>query len=107
MSFGRGYITISLTPAMRAPFNMHYDIIEIVIAECLLVRDDENAVVGQLEKTDLLAVSASSDSLPNRGPSRGPRRARCWRGGVPTDVHRASDESKRRLTHYRKSWSAK
>jgi len=33
---------------------MHYDIIEIVIAECLLVRDDENAVVGQLEKTDLL-----------------------------------------------------
>ena len=71
---------------------MHYDIIEIVIAECLLVRDDENAVVGQLEKTDLLAVSASSDSLPNRGPSRGPRRARCWRGGVPTDVHRASDE---------------
>ena len=25
--------------------------------------------------------------------SRGPRRARFWRGGVPTDVHRDSDET--------------
>src|SRR5215469_13660644 len=48
---------------------------------------------GVTLKQSLHSESQVSDSLANRGPARGPRRARFWLGGVPTNVHRVSDET--------------
>ena len=56
----------------------------------LLLVFTELSVVGQFEKTDPLAVSASSDSLANRGPLG--RR------------HRARDDFANKLYHRQSYW---
>src|SRR5262249_21501413 len=53
-------------------------------------------VVGQFEKADLLAVSGQRFARE----SRGPRRARCWRGGVEVAMKPCP-----KLTHYPRSGS--
>lgn len=46
--------------------------------------------MGQFEKLIHYQYQRLAIRYVNRGPARGSRRARFWRGGVPTDVHRVA-----------------